>query len=194
MKRRGFTLWEALAVVAIIGIVAAILYPVFARFRENPGHRSCQSNLKRIALGSKQYLQDYDEFYPRARNSGVGLESPDNWAGELQPYLKSSKVFQCPSDEYASDTKKNSYGYNARLSKMEEKEIHNSMLAVLNFEVIPNPDNWTQTGRSPEAVSGSTRHLEGSNFSFVDGHVKWYRPGNVKADVTQKSSPTFAIR
>jgi len=63
-KRAGFTLIELLVVIAIIAILAAILFPVFARARENARRTSCASNLKQIGLGIMQYVQDYDEHYP----------------------------------------------------------------------------------------------------------------------------------
>ncbi len=63
-KKKGFTLIELLVVIAIIAILAAILFPVFARARENARRSSCQSQLKQIALGHKQYIQDYDEKFP----------------------------------------------------------------------------------------------------------------------------------
>jgi prepilin-type N-terminal cleavage/methylation domain-containing protein len=60
----GFTLIELLVVIAIIAILAAILFPVFARARENARRASCASNLKQISLGLMQYSQDYDERFP----------------------------------------------------------------------------------------------------------------------------------
>ncbi len=62
--KTGFTLIELLVVIAIIAILAAILFPVFARARENARRSSCMSNLKQISLGVMQYIQDYDEKYP----------------------------------------------------------------------------------------------------------------------------------
>ena len=59
--RRGFTLIELLVVVAIIAILAAILFPVFARAREKARQSTCQSNQKQIALAMRMYMQDYDE-------------------------------------------------------------------------------------------------------------------------------------
>ncbi len=44
----GFTLIELLVVIAIIAILAAILFPVFARARENARKTSCQSNLRQL--------------------------------------------------------------------------------------------------------------------------------------------------
>src|SRR5471030_268187 len=63
-RKRGFTLIELLVVIAIIAILAAILFPVFARARENARRASCQSNLKQLGLATLQYVQDYDERYP----------------------------------------------------------------------------------------------------------------------------------
>ena len=66
LARRGFTLIELLVVIAIIAILAAILFPVFARARENARRTSCVSNVKQFSLALMQYTQDYDERYPRS--------------------------------------------------------------------------------------------------------------------------------
>jgi len=46
-------------VIAIIAILAAILFPVFAKAREKARQSSCMSNLKQIGLAVLQYAQDY---------------------------------------------------------------------------------------------------------------------------------------
>ncbi len=93
----AFTLIELLVVIAIIAILAAILFPVFARARENARRSSCQSNLKQLGLGILQYVHDYDEKYPAPR-LGAGTDPRNNWALLSQPYLKSTQIFTCPSD------------------------------------------------------------------------------------------------
>src|ERR1700755_2603487 len=76
---RGFTLIELLVVIAIISILASILFPVFARARENARRASCQSNLKQIGLGFAQYIGDYDETYPNAIADESGPHGPSSF-------------------------------------------------------------------------------------------------------------------
>jgi prepilin-type N-terminal cleavage/methylation domain-containing protein len=59
-RRSAFTLIELLVVISVVAILASILFPVFGRACENARRSSCQSNLKQIALGMNQYLQDHD--------------------------------------------------------------------------------------------------------------------------------------
>ena len=101
--RSAFTLIELLVVIAIIAILAAILFPVFARARENARRSSCSSNLKQIGLGLIQYSQDYDEKFTRAWYGPNGYEASDpgagkyKWMDAIQPYIKSTQLFTCPS-------------------------------------------------------------------------------------------------
>ena len=117
--KKAFTLIELLVVIAIIAILAAILFPVFARARENARRSSCMSNLKQIGLGTLQYTQDYDEkLYPHRFNGAAnsnplltthGGPGPDSmitgsardkisWVSLLQPYVKNYQLFVCPSN------------------------------------------------------------------------------------------------
>ncbi|RYX86860.1 DUF1559 domain-containing protein [bacterium] len=97
MKKSAFTLIELLVVIAIIAILAAILFPVFARARENARRTSCMSNLKQMGLGVMQYTQDYDERYPSQSIGGNGVAHLDRWMDSIYPYVKSEQLFTCPS-------------------------------------------------------------------------------------------------
>jgi prepilin-type N-terminal cleavage/methylation domain-containing protein/prepilin-type processing-associated H-X9-DG protein len=127
-KRTGFTLIELLVVIAIIAILAAILFPVFARARENARRASCQSNLKQIGLGILQYVQDYDERMPASSVSGsptletgqpASLQGGNYihlWQHMIHPYIKSVQLFNCPSYSAftytGTYTGSHPYGYN----------------------------------------------------------------------------------
>jgi prepilin-type N-terminal cleavage/methylation domain-containing protein len=90
-RLKGFTLIELLVVIAIIAILAAILFPVFARARENARRASCLSNAKQIGLGVMQYAQDYDEKLMFSYGpQGI-------WADVTQPYVKNYQMFKCPT-------------------------------------------------------------------------------------------------
>jgi prepilin-type N-terminal cleavage/methylation domain-containing protein len=125
--RAGFTLIELLVVIAIIAILASILFPVFARAREQARKASCASNEKQIALAMLQYAQDYDEQLP-AFSQGTGYKGSTGygggdgirWADMIFPYVKSRQVFDCMSGDHRLATFTNgsyfdirtySYGY-----------------------------------------------------------------------------------
>jgi prepilin-type N-terminal cleavage/methylation domain-containing protein len=100
-QRRGFTLIELLVVVAIISLLAMILFPVFARARENARRASCLSNLKQLSLAVIQYTQDYDERMP-AYEDNIPYTSwvmENIWIGKISPYIKNVQIFFCPSDQ-----------------------------------------------------------------------------------------------
>ena len=109
--RSAFTLIELLVVIAIIAILAAILFPVFARARENARRASCQSNLKQIGLGILQYVQDYDEKLP-GRNMGAttAVNDAQSWRRTIFPYVKSTQIFACPSNTGNSSLENDSSG------------------------------------------------------------------------------------
>jgi prepilin-type N-terminal cleavage/methylation domain-containing protein/prepilin-type processing-associated H-X9-DG protein len=134
-RNKAFTLIELLVVIAIIAILAAILFPVFARARENARRASCMSNLKQIGLGAVMYRQDYDGHFPQAypKESGNPITDTDksmpsgvfttyiaayghyrSWMDLIYPYVRSTQIFVCPSA--TSDLTYPSYGYNQAFS------------------------------------------------------------------------------
>lgn len=90
-RKAGFTLIELLVVIAIIALLAAILFPVFARAREQARKASCISNLKQIGLGIAMYRGDYDSINPFHRLC------PDSVGDELC-YTASATVSTGPNE------------------------------------------------------------------------------------------------
>lgn len=150
--KRGFTLIELLVVIAIIGILAAILFPVFARARENARRASCQSNLRQIALGIMQYTQDHDEKFMRFQGG---------WTWLVEPYLKSTQIWQCPSEPNPTGGGFlfTDYGYNFTFGANSDTGLPES----LSLSVLTQPTLSVM-------VSDSTSY---SGESWEDGCVWW---------------------
>lgn len=98
---RAFTLVELLVVVALTTILTGILLPVIVQAREAARQTTCRSNLRQIGAAFTMYAQDYDEALPYAyRGSGGTPQAPRYqwwWEDDLQPYLRSYRIFVCPS-------------------------------------------------------------------------------------------------
>lgn len=193
-KPSGFTLIELLVVIAIISILAAILFPVFARARENARRSSCSSNLKQIGLGLMQYTQDYDEKYPymldiSTTNFGTTEGNPGY---AIQPYLKSTQIYRCPSAE-DQDTNPiaTSYLWNNMVIRASglsmaaipesSKIITTQELQYTNGSLYLRPAFYMGTYQSWLTVNYNNRHFDGGNLLYADGHVKWVRQSNVCA-------------
>jgi prepilin-type N-terminal cleavage/methylation domain-containing protein/prepilin-type processing-associated H-X9-DG protein len=191
-RRRAFTLLELLIVLVIIGVLAAILWPVFNRSHGPSKRASCQSNLKRIGLAFVQYTQDYDERMPPIAFNSVSrsvhpFSKPFGWADGLYPYMSSSQLFQCLSNPAprprrvdATQIGFTDYWFNTYLAGRASKYFTAPSQTFLcgdgndgtektdaryNRNVLPQ--SWFDDGNSP-----ARRHLDGADYLFADGHVK----------------------
>jgi prepilin-type N-terminal cleavage/methylation domain-containing protein/prepilin-type processing-associated H-X9-DG protein len=180
-KRNGFTLIELLVVIAIIAILDSILFPVFARARENARRASCLSNLKQLGLGIMMYTQDYDETYPYC------YKYPLKWPDEIMPYVKSAQVFRCPSGEVLSGSWENPnimnyytrYGMNndfgsaASVDNVKIASINRPAELIMLIDTAPGDSGWTPFLAQYTNPNTDSRHFEGADIGFADGHAKW---------------------
>ena len=141
--KKAFTLIELLVVIAIIAILAAILFPVFARARENARRASCMSNLKQLGLGVMMYVQDYDEKYPFSLMRSNGTLSPSGtgfgtsywiWYQTLQPYTKSFQVAVCPSGNPSDAATPYSGHYGANTLVMPDTNVTTTPISMASVQ------------------------------------------------------------
>ncbi len=135
----AFSLMELLVVVALIGVLAALLGPALARGKSAAKRTVCANNLRQLALSSQMYWEDNDQrmFPYRFESDLLGARYWFGWLargnegerafeperGALHPYLKGRGVATCPELNYGSRFLKlkavgaaYGYGYNLHLS------------------------------------------------------------------------------
>jgi prepilin-type N-terminal cleavage/methylation domain-containing protein/prepilin-type processing-associated H-X9-DG protein len=231
--RKGFTLVELLVVVAIIAVLAGIIFPVFARARARAESTTCQSNLRQLGAAFQQYLNEFDDQYPnswRTQRSPYGELNHSWWDVLIYPYVRSDAVFACPANDTPSYSVHQAFDSRGLKTRRVTYALNNQLLGaaagVDKFQYVGDPpdpalasdvddpastillaekmqdypghtpsqpnqpgnqsqevDVWfqlTEPGITPpdwDTSWGVARSLHGlgSNFLFVDGHVKFLR-------------------
>ncbi len=158
--------WNGLEGAAKVAAIAQ-LSTEFNVQREQARRTSCQSNLKQMCLGALQYAQDYNEKMPVATT----------WIDTMMPYIKSEQIFRCPS---IPDPKGFGYAMNFNLSRRNLAEIPSPAQTILFYETTDLERNSYGIGEEP-----AFRHLNGANYAFADGHVKW---------LAQTAIPSFKLK
>jgi prepilin-type N-terminal cleavage/methylation domain-containing protein/prepilin-type processing-associated H-X9-DG protein len=200
---KGFTLIELLVVIAIIAILASILFPVFSRARAKARQTACLSNLKQFGLAVDMYAQDYDETLPAHNDDEAPYPSYDwrydTFICRLLPYVRNQQMYRCPDDRGCypfgtTDERWWSYCFNRgceygpqvpfSLSAFEDPAgtiilfdgaEPDEGVELTDNNSLDKPGEWDDDARA-----AYTRHNQGLNLAFVDGHAKWRRADDIK--------------
>ncbi len=191
-RHRAFTLVEMLVVIAIISILAAIIFPSFALVRANARRTSCVSNLKQIGAAVEMYKADYDGHFPFAVDpydkydlgSGFG-----NGFDALVPQLpliqdvllpySSKAVFRCAGDIGFEFDERNGQKVDALPSCYEKfgtSYYYRTELAAFQISEadIPNPAQFNLMMDADGRWHKGGFLLREWRYTtlFADGHVK----------------------
>ncbi len=192
---RGFTLIELLVVVAVIALLISILLPSLSRARQMARRTYCMNNMREIGKGLLYYAQDSKDFFPCIH--GTDYENPEppahEWWETLLPYKFRREYMLCPADPHRDDVfgDPNEGGYKI------ESYIYNGMFAFgKRFAQVLRPADRICISERSDSEEGlehqgypawkaqfvweemvkHDRHLDKSNYLFVDLHVetlKW---------------------
>ena len=185
--KKGFTLIEIVVVAAILLLLASLLFPVFARVREQGRKTVCAHNLRQIGLALLQYTQDNSETFP-----------PSNSWHRVLPYIRNPEILICPSDagDFGPDptplwkrASGASYSYNDGVTSgvtnfcaLPQNSHPPEGVAGLNIAQVKSADRVVlaleTSGIYPfawhESFTPSGNNAR-SNVCFVDGHVKFIK-------------------
>ncbi|MES2461845.1 MAG: DUF1559 domain-containing protein, partial [Armatimonadota bacterium] len=174
-----------LVVIAIIAILAAILFPVFAQAREKARQTNCASNQKQVGLGMLQYMTDYDGVVPLFRTqdqffwnnatggrvsfgvySEAGRATGTYWPSLIQPYMKSYALFGCTSEQNSSvlDTGFPGYIQYGPNFGINAEYLYKTLDGNCKFIYVADPANT----RFPAPVSDSDIKSPAGTVAFAD--------------------------
>jgi prepilin-type N-terminal cleavage/methylation domain-containing protein len=104
---RAFTLVEVLVVIAIIAILAALLFPVLSAAESHARRTTCLNNLKQINLATRMYAEDNHDaivlpsgFVSAKTDYQLYKEYVKSYASYTGQPSPSEKLFACPADTF----------------------------------------------------------------------------------------------
>ena len=130
IHRLAFTLIELLVVIAVISLLAALLLPTLSRAKEAGRATACKNNLRQLTLGAATYALDNNGRLPYFL-TWLTTRPGDLTSGLLFPYLKTSRVYLCPTDQLL-------LGSGANLPQAPSSPIFAGQLHLRNYSYAMN--------------------------------------------------------
>ena len=158
-KRRGFTLVELLVVVAIIGVLVALLLPAVQAAREASRRTSCQNNLKQMGLAFLNYESARGGLPPRRYSSNIDKHGYCGWGVIILPYMEHGMIW----DKYNL-----SYDYYDPVNA----PVTNLTLPVYKCSSTPHTGQKMKSGGT--ATSGSLN--AGASNLYVETYMDYMVP------------------
>lgn len=186
IKKRGiFTLIELLLTIAIIVMLAGLLFPALIKAKERSKNIMCLNNLKQTGTRLQIYSNDYEMTLP----PGYTYSTGKIWKTLLQEAVGnvSRDLLYCPIKYNTS------YGMNAWCTnykyKITKMPPHMMLVADSVFYGIggyPTPiyggADYIIQGPYEHSGLGTVdrmRHTNGANSVFVDSHAEWLKWNNI---------------
>jgi prepilin-type N-terminal cleavage/methylation domain-containing protein len=195
--RRAFTLVELLVVLAIIGVLVALLMPSLARARRQAKNTHCLSNLRQLGIAVRTFAEDRESVLPKAELLPSQPVDPANPLPRIADVLGSelgagdtnapgNRVFECPADNLRRFAKEgSSYEWNIALNGRRIDETRSAQLRfvqVIEGEGQPpvNVDTNQVVAFPPVTTPLLFDYDEfhprppqaGKNAVFMDGHAE----------------------
>jgi prepilin-type N-terminal cleavage/methylation domain-containing protein len=152
----GFTLVELLVVVAIIGLLMAMLLPAIQQARETARRSSCVNNMRQIGVAVHMYHNAHDAFPPGGYVTGYNPEDPTYtcWTIQILPFLEQKEVYDRYNQFETNDSPAN--------KTVRETFIPSYSCPSDIFRNVPTVPNTGPPG-TPRYMPGSYRGVGGKS-------------------------------
>lgn len=143
-SRRGFTLIELLTVIAIISVLAAILFPVAGTVREQARESDCMTKLHQLWVAAMVYKQDEGE-YPATLLGYAEIATPD--PSDPNKMISSGVMMTAAGETPApADTILNGYLYREQVKDLNvfrtPNNVNATKISVTVAHFPPRPSGW----------------------------------------------------
>lgn len=165
LRRTAFTLTELLVCIAIIGILAALIFPIIGRVKGNALKVQCSSNLRQCGTGIQLYAIDNRGFAPS-----------NGWTSAIQPYLSGTAVINYANIQSKFPTSCPSLPYDDSVYGRSTYSLNSWLDTDHNNKNADGTYTWIMPLRNVEAPSRKIMLFDGilaSSDGGVNANSNW---------------------